>query len=230
MTSGSGIVIGLALAVAVTSVQPAPVGSPPFNGRLYAVVSRWEPSALDASRDGARVPPESRPRFERFVRCVTSFRSRLADSTEFFTNSARPHQRALERALACSIDAPNAPALAAEYSSRATILYEWEGLHTAPLEEAAYAERFVLERPSSPLVPFLSFFIAQRMRYAFELLDGPLTDREMVTFAERYDRHLNRARAADPLVQLVADDLDGLSFVYRNVGKHPRDALPRRRE
>lgn len=229
MTMLSGNAVGLALAVAVTSVQPAPVGSPPFNGRLYAVVSRWEPSALDASRDGARVPPESRPRFERFVRCVASFRSRLADSTEFFTNSARPHQRALERALACSMDAPNASALAAEYSARATILYEWEGLHTAPLEEAAYAERFVLERPSSPLVPFLSLFIAQRMRYAFELLDGPLTDREMVTFAERYDRYLNRARAADPLVQLVADDLDGLSFVYRNVGKHPRDALPRRR-
>ena len=128
------------------------------------------------------------------------------------------------------MDAPNAAALEAEYSPRATILYQWEGLHTAPLEEAAYAERFVLERPSSPLVPFLSFFIAQRMRYAFELLDGPLTDREMVTFAERYDRYLNRARAADPLVQLVADDLDGLSFVSRNVGKHPRDALPRRRE
>lgn len=230
MKALSGIAGSLALAVAVTSAQPAPVGRPPFNGRLYSAVSRWEPSALDASRDGTRVPAESRPRFEQFVRCITSFRSRLNDSTDFFTNSARPHQRALERALACSIDSPNAPALAAEYSAHATILYEWEGLHTAPLEEAAYAERFVLERPSSPLVPFLSFFVAQRMRYAFELLDGPLTDREMVTFAERYDRYLNRARATDPLVQLIADDLDGLSFVYRNVGKHPRDALPRRRE
>lgn len=230
MTSANGIVIGVALGVAAATAQPVPVGSPPFNGRLYAVVSRWEPPTLDPSRDGARIPPESRPRFERFVRCVASFRSRLADSTEFFTNSARPHQRALERALACSVDAPNARALAAEYAARATILYEWEDLHTSPLEEASYAERFVLERPSSPLAPFLSLFIAERMRYAFELLDGAVTDPEMVSLAERYDRYLNRARATDLLVRLIADDLDGVSFVYRNVGKHPRDAQPRWRE
>jgi hypothetical protein len=229
MTIGSDIVVGLAVAIVVNSLQPEPsVGSPPFNGRLYAVVSRWEPPVLDVSRDGVRLPAEARPRFERFVRCVTSFRSRLPDSTDFFTDSARPHQRVLERALACSANAADAPALAAEYSAHATLVYEWEGFHTSPLEEAAYAEQFIHEHPTSPLVPFLSLFVAERMRYALELLNGAVTDSEMVSLAERYDNYIARARAADPLIRLIADDLDGLSFVYRDVGKHPKNVVRRK--
>ena len=229
MITSVGHVALLALALSANALQPeAPKGSAPFNGRLYAAVARWEPADLDASRDGAQVSPQLRTRFARFVDCVTAFRSRLPDATDFFANSARPHQSVLERALACSSNTPNAASLAAEYVAHATILYEWEGLHTSPLEEAAYAEQFILEHSTSPLLPSLDLFVAARMRYAFELLNGTVTDSDMVSLAERYDRFLNRARAADPLVALIASDLDGLSFVYRDVGKHPRDLLVRR--
>ena len=135
----------------------------------------------------------------------------------------------LERTLTCSNDTPNGASFAAEYAANATILYEWEGLHTSPLDEAAYAEQFIREHPMSPLVPSLNLFVAARMRYAFEMLNGAVTDSEMVSLAERYDRFLNRARVADPLVGLIAVDLDGLPFVYRDVGKHPRDFLVRRK-
>ena len=229
MITWSGRVAWLALAISASALQPdAPNGSTPFNGRLYAVVSRWEAADLDASRDGAQVSPQTRARFAIFVRCVATFRSRLPGSTNFFANSASPHQRVLERALACGSDTPNASSLATEYVAHATILYEWEGLYTSPLAEAAYAEQFIHEHPTSPLLPSLQLFVAARMRYAFELLNGAVIDSEMVSLAQRYDRFLNRARAADPLVDLIAVDLDGLPFVYRDVGKHPRDFLVRR--
>ena len=229
MITSSGRVALLALALSANALQPeAPKGSAPFNGRLYAAVSRWEPADLDAARDGAQVSPLVRARFTRFVRCVSTFRSRLPEARDFFADSARPHQSVLERTLACSSNTPNASAVAAEYVARATILYEWEGLHTSPLEEAAYAERFILEHPKSPLLPSLDLFVAARMRHAFELLDGSATDSEMVSLAERYVTALDRARLADPLVGLIASDLDGLPFVYKDVGKHPRDLLVRR--
>ena len=77
--------------------------------------------------DPARVPVALRPRFERFVRCYATFRSRLPDTNEFFANSVLPRQRALERALACLGEAPGIVAMAADYAAQARILYEWEG-------------------------------------------------------------------------------------------------------
>lgn len=180
---------------------------------------------MDSSRDAALADPATRPRVARFVRCLASFKSRLPETTEFVTASARPQQRALERALACATDAPNAATLAAEYAASATILYEWEGLHTAPLEEAGYAERFIREHPTSPLVPYLHLFVAARMRYAFEMLDGALVDQEMVSLARRYVAHLEQGGARSPLLRLIGADLDGLAFVYKDVGKHPREVM-----
>jgi hypothetical protein len=124
----------LAMVMLASSAQPRrPRGTAPFYGRLYAAVSRWEPADLDAARDSAQVPSQTRPRFERFVRCVGAIRSRLADASDFFGDSAMPHQQALERALVCSIEAPNRSRLAAEYAAHATILYEWEGVAPVPL-------------------------------------------------------------------------------------------------
>ncbi len=82
-------------------------GTPPFEGRLYAVVSSWTPAERLTRNDAARVTPSLRPRFERFMRCQATFRSRLPDTNEFFRKAALPHQRVLERALACLIEAPH---------------------------------------------------------------------------------------------------------------------------
>ena len=203
--------------------QPLANGAPPFTGRLYAATSRWEPAVLDAAGDTALVDLALRPRFSRFVRCLAEFRSQLPETTEFFEDSARPHQRSLERALVCTSQKPSIASLAADYAQRATILYEWEGDYASPLAEAAFAERFIEANPQSPLTPYLNLFVAARMRYAFELLDGARGDRQMITLARTFGTFVSRARAADPLVALIADDLDGLVYVYRDVGKHPRD-------
>jgi len=147
---------------------------------------------------------------------------KVARLRRFLHQCRSPASTALERALACLSKAQNPRSAAAEYASHARILYEWEGMHTSPLDEASYAEDYVRDHPRSPLVPYLNLFIAERIRCAFELLDGAENDREMLALADRYRVFLDRARRADPLVALIAADLDGLSFVTQNVGKHPR--------
>ena len=203
--------------------QPVANGAPPFRGRLYAATSRWEPANLDAAGDTVLIDTAVRPRFGRFVRCLAEFRSQLPETTDFFQDSARPHRRSLERALVCTSQAPSIASLAADYAQRATILYEWEGDYTSPLAEATSAEQFIEANPRSPLAPYLDLFVAARMRYAFELLDGARGNTEMLALARKYQAFLSRAQSADPLVALIADDLDGLAYVYRDVGKHPRD-------
>jgi hypothetical protein len=201
-------------------------GDAPFNGRLYGVVSRWTSAESMNADDPARVPVALRPRFEFFVRCYATFRSRLPDTSEFLANSVLPRQRALERALACLSEAPGVAAMAADYAAQALILHEWEGMSSSPLEEAAYAETYIDGHQGSPLVPYLDLFVAERARYAFEMLDGEKNPAGMAAAAERYRTFIARARTADSMVRLVANDLDGLSFVYRDIGKHPRDFPP----
>jgi hypothetical protein len=198
-----------------------PTGAEPFKGRLYAVVSHWPADAPLRAGDAALVPPALRSRFERFAKCHTAFTSRLPDSDSIF--AALSHRRALEHGLACLIEAPDIAALAADYAAHAGILYEWEGMSESPLAEAAYAETYITEHRGSPLLPYLYLFVAERARYAFELLDGEKNSEGMTAAAARYRTFIAQARAANPLVALVANDFDGLSFVYRNTGKHPRD-------
>ena len=137
--------------------------------------------------------------------------------------AALQHRRPLELALACLIEAPGIATLATDYAAHARILYEWEGMSESPLEEAAYAETYISEHPTSPLLPYLYLFVAESARYAFEMLDGEKNPEGMATQAARYRTFIARARNADPMVALVANDFDGLSFVYLNIGKHPRD-------
>jgi hypothetical protein len=218
---GQALLVACAVLAARVPQTSVARGTEPFGGRLYVVVSSWR-EHLNPD-DVTRVAPLLRPRFERFMRCEATFRSRLPEKTDFFARAALPHQRALERALACLVETPGIAELAADYSAHARILYEWEGLSSSPLEEAEYAERYITDHQGSPLVPYLYLFVAERVRYAFELLAGEKNQTGMAAAATRYRTFIDRARKADPMIGLVADDLDGLAFVYRDVGKHPRD-------
>ena len=169
------------------------------------------------------VPVPLRPRFQRFLRCHATFRSRLPKPRDFFSEAALPKEQAVERAIACLVEAPNAAQLATDYAAKARILYEWEGLSSSPLEEAEYAEQYINDHGDSPLVPYLCLFVAERLRYAFEYLNQQKNPMEATAVAARYRSYIGRARRADPIVALAADDLDGLPFLSRDVGKHPRD-------
>lgn len=210
------------MAARVLVAQP-PSGTGAFKGRFNNTIFDSSRDTSLQSADAALLPSSLRPRFQRFLRCHATFRSRLAKPDGFFAEAAIGKQQAVERAIACLIEARGAAELAADYAAQARILYEWEGVSSSPLEEAAYAERYINDHPSSPLVPYLCLFVAQRARYAFEFVTAEKNSIATAAVAARYRSFIARARRTDPLVAVIADDLDGLPFVYRNVGKHPRD-------
>jgi hypothetical protein len=198
--------------------------SPPvFNGRLYRSVAEWDTTSPFSSDDRARVPASLRSRFEAFVRCRARFRTGLPRPTSFFATAALNRQQTLERALACLFEAPGIAAAATEYTQRARILYEWEGLASSPIEEAQYAEEYIAGNPDSPFVPYLYLFVAERWRYAFEYFVQSGNKPGIAASAEKYRDFIARARGADAFVRLVADDSDGMPFLAVNVGIHARD-------
>ena len=108
------------------------------------------------------------------------------------------------------------------YTHHARILYEWEGLSDSPIEEAQYAEVFIAANRDSPFVPYLNLFVAERWRYAFEYANQERNASQVALSAGKYREFIARARAADPLIRLVADDLDGIPFLAVDTGRHPR--------
>jgi hypothetical protein len=192
-----------------------------FNGRLYRAVAEWGSKSSFTTDDRVALTPALRSRLDQFVRCRAAFRSGLPKPENFFASAARPHQLALERALACLLEGPGIASLATEYVRGARILYEWEGLAESPLEESDYAEAYIARNSDSPFVPYLYLFAAVRVRCAFEFYARDGDASKVASTASRYRRLLALAREADPFIRLVADDMDGAKFLAVDVGKHP---------
>jgi hypothetical protein len=74
-----------------------------FGGRLLRSVSDGSTDDPLTSRDRDNVPESVRARFNDFVQCRATFRSRLPAPKTFFEKAASTHQRTLERALTCSV-------------------------------------------------------------------------------------------------------------------------------
>jgi hypothetical protein len=192
-----------------------------FGGRLYRSVSDRSIKSPLHNSDRDKVPVSLRPRFDRFVRCRAVFTSALPVSKMAREQGDFGHHSTLERALTCLF--PEHGIAATEYARRAELYYEWEGLSSSPIGEADHAETYIAEHPASPFVPYLYVFAAERWRCAFEFY---VRDRDAEGIAEsaaKYRDLVARARTADSLIQLIADDMDGLRFLSSDVGKHPRD-------
>jgi hypothetical protein len=217
--------IALQLILAVAWSPVAAQSQPRFDGRLYRAVAEWGTANPFTVGDRERVPVALRPSLERFMRCHSTFVSRLPKPDSFFATAALNKQRALERALACLSDHAGIADLATRYARDARILYEWEGMASSPLEEADFAEAYITSNVASPLAPYLYLFTAARVRCAFEFYARDGDSAEIMTMAARYRRLLERARNADPFVRLIADDMDGMRFLVSDVGRHPRDAF-----
>ena len=112
---------------------------------------------------------------------------------------------------------------ATEYAQRAQLYDEWEGLPSSPIGEADHAETYIAEHPGSPFVSYLYLFAAARWRYAFEFYVRDRNAEGIAQSTAKYRDLIARARDADPLIQLIADDMDGLRFLSSDVGRHPRD-------
>ena len=192
-----------------------------FGGRLYRSVSDRSIKSPLRSSDRDKVPASIRLRFDRFVQCRAVFRSRLPVSKRAWEQGDFGHYSTLERTLRCLF--PGNGTAATEYARRAELYYEWEGLPSSPIGEARHAETYISEHPDSPFVPYLYLFAAARWRYAFEFYALDRDAKGVAESAAKYRELIARARKADPFIQVIADDLDGLRFLSSDVGRHPRD-------
>jgi hypothetical protein len=157
----------------------------------------------------------------------------------------------LETAIVVLLATPELPASArralegeaAAYARRARLSYEWEGYPDGPLNEAKFAEEYLGLHPTSRLRPYLELFLLHRYRSAFEaaryevnevprdilpagrtiadIQAGYAADQRFA--AAKYREVWTRlAATTDPVVRAIADELDGVSFVYLSIGAHPR--------
>jgi hypothetical protein len=120
-----------------------------------------------------------------------------------------------------------------EYARDAKLYYEWEGYQDGPFDEANSAVAYLAAHPQSTLRPYLDLFVLHRYRCAFEAAGWEAADQGA---ARRAANLADEQRAAtlykevwerisistDPVVRMIAIDLDTAAFVYLNIGLHPR--------
>ena len=223
----STAIVVIVAAVAAAGQTSPPAASPDLKGKLYKSVFFSAPGALSQT-DLAVVPPDVRPRLERYLQRRAAFASKLQTAaTSFETVRVEAKKRVVERAIVALVEAPGIEAAAAAYAQSAPILDEWLEKPESPTSEAAAAEDFVKRNPSAPFAPFLYVFIAERQRAAFELMKVASDKAAMTAAAKKYRTFMQRARAAaDPIFALLADDMDRLPFLYAKSEFHPRDFDP----
>ena len=222
MAASGFIAIAILISLSVAEVSFAQSRSS-FGGRLLRSGSDGSADDPFTSKDRDNVPESVRTRFDNFVRCRATFRSRLPAPKTFFEKAASTRQWALERALTCLSTGSAIAVQATEYARNARILYEWERLPSAPIEEASYAEEYIAQYPDSPFASYLYLFAAERWRYAFEFFARARDAKGVVSSSAKYRDLIALARKADPLIKLVADDLDGMPYLATDVARHPRD-------
>jgi hypothetical protein len=95
--------------------------------------------------------------------------------------------------------------------------YEWEGFHDCPEREAAFADRYLKEHPSSVFAPYLPLLAAHRWLCAAEAYEYEMTagvpasktgvglTQARVAYADRVQQAL---RSQDSLVRFAAERLE----------------------
>ena len=212
----------LALAVVAAAQAPVPPDDVNLHGKLYRAVFSSGSGAL-TSTDLAAVPDAVRERLSRCLARRAAFTSRYThEASSFEEVRADAKRREVERAIVGLVETPGIESGALEFVRSARIVIDWKGDPDGPLGEAAAAEAFLRENPSSPLVPYLYLFVAHRQRAAFEAHGRTQNVEGMKAASRKYRTFLQRARsAADPIFALVADDLDRQPHVYLKTGEHP---------
>jgi hypothetical protein len=87
-------------------------------------------------------------------------------------HSLAKHRNALARVLVGLFDGPGLPAAAVNYARSARLSYEWEGFADGPLDEAAHAERALLDERATAFRGYLQLFAGHRKLCAVSGLEG----------------------------------------------------------
>lgn len=193
-----------------------------LKGKLYRAVFFSGPGALK-TEDLTSLPEPARERLNRFLVRRGAFTSKYThDAGSFEQARVDAKKRDIERAIVALIDTPGVDSRALEFVKAARIAVDWQRTWEGPLDEAAAAEEFLKQNPSTPIAPYLYLFIAQRQRAAFEAYAAAKNVDGMKTASRKYRTLLQRSRSVeDPIFALLADDLDRQPYVYLKSDQHP---------
>ena len=195
-----------------------------LKGKLYRSAFSSGVGML-TSDDTLSLPDPLKARLITFLMRRRAFKSSYKSEPDALEKvRADAKRRDLERSIVAMVDAPGIEQMAAEFVAAAPIAYEWEGMHGGPLAEAAYAEGILSKSPSSPLAPWLSVFVAQRQRIAFETYENEKDEAGMRAAAAKYRTFAERARTSpDPIYRALVEDMERLPFLYLKSAHNPRD-------
>ncbi len=203
-------------------------GQPPhanFGGSLYRSVFYSYVSEYDTPKLNTKgLSTSIDRRIKQYISRRKSFRSRLTmpKNADFPAMCLYNARRSTERGIVSLIDVDGIEEGAYKYASTAKLNYEWEGYSDGPLSEAKFAEEYLKTNPQTPIKDYLILFLIHRYRCAFECLtfEKKLEDRPRV--AQDYHNHMNEAlRSVDPLIGLVAQDIDQAEYLYIKSDDHP---------
>jgi hypothetical protein len=214
---GVACIAALASAVLVRSADT----EVDFKGQLYrslfsATSGEFRVVDLDRSARGA-LSPAMRKRLAQYEARGRAFNSLLrppADLT-FPADCLFTARQAIEKSIVALIDSPGIEKTAAHFAQQVNIYYEWEGMPDGPLDEARRAAKYLVAEPATSLRPYLVLFLLHRYRCAHECFVWGKKDAGAKDAANEYCTLLQLARAdTDPLVRLIAEDLDKQRTVY----------------
>lgn len=218
-------IISLVVALLIfTSSQV--LGQAKFNGVLYnSLFHYWGEYKQDFnSLDLSTLDKSTSSRISEYRLLLKNFHSlNNLKIRDWVANTTNDRRRDIERSIVALINTPGIRRMAYDYSFKATLYYEWEGMVDGPLNEAKYAQSFLMNNPNTPLKPFLYLFLMHRFRSAYECAVYEKMDKSIIDmFAERYRSYRDLAKnSSDQLVRLIAEDMNSQEYIYLEARSRP---------
>jgi hypothetical protein len=171
--------------------------------------------------DPTGFPEPVRARLKAYLQRRETFRSSLPEPPSGSPAHDEWSRRVLiERAIVSLIDAPRIASEAAAFASRAAFGSAWVEVSEGPMAEAEEAQAFLDANPATALKPYLWLFLMHRYKSALPLLRAENVDEADIGSVTRgYARaRALAAGSSDPLIGLIAADIDNVRSVYPLVG------------
>lgn len=186
---------------------------------FFNQIPEYSPANLNVNK----YPKEYHPRLLAYINRWKNFKSKMTNPKgPWEQQMAFEKQIQVERGIVSLIDTKGIENIAARYASSASISYEWEGMSDGPLGEANDAEHYLVANPQSPLKPYLILFLLHRYRIAFECLGFEKKPEKEAMASNKYHAYLKMAKSEeDPLIGLIASDIDRQKYLYIKTEKHP---------
>lgn len=101
------------------------------------------------------------------------------------------------------------------FLSKLPLSLEWEGVTDGPLAESGYAEKWVMERPQSIIMPFVHLFAAHRLRAVFEISVKEKNEKMVAVSRDSYKKYMSSALSSEnEKIRCIAEDMEALPYVY----------------